>query len=48
MDDILLNKIASIEKCIKRIKEEYSGSEEEFDKNYTKQDSIILNLQRAC
>ena len=48
MDDVLINKIAIIEKCLKRIKEEYVGFEKEFDINYTKQDSIILNLQRAC
>lgn len=48
MDDIRLNKAAIIERCIKRIKEEYGNNEENLFKNYTKQDSIILNLQRAC
>ncbi|NGX28740.1 MAG: hypothetical protein K940chlam1_00926 [Candidatus Anoxychlamydiales bacterium] len=48
MDDVLLNKIATIEKCIKRINEEYTGFEKEIETNYTKQDAIILNLQRAC
>ena len=48
MDDVLLNKIATIEKCIKRINEEYLGFENELESNYTKQDAIILNLQRAC
>ena len=48
MDDVILNKVASIEKCIKRIKEEYVGSEAELETNFTKQDAIILNLQRAC
>ncbi len=48
MDDVILNKVAIIEKCIKRIKEEYIGSECEFETNFTKQDSIILNIQRAC
>ncbi|NGX32628.1 MAG: hypothetical protein K1060chlam4_00678 [Candidatus Anoxychlamydiales bacterium] len=48
MDDVILNKIAIIEKCINRIKEEYIGSEKEFESNFTKQDSIILNLQRSC
>ena len=47
-DDIILNKVATIRNCIKRLKEEYCGHEVEFDSNYTKQDSIILNLQRAC
>lgn len=45
--DILLNKTATIRRCIARIHEEYAGDEDNLF-NYTKQDSIILNLQRAC
>ncbi|MEG0640971.1 MAG: DUF86 domain-containing protein [Clostridium sp.] len=45
--DIIYNKIASIERCIERIKEVY-GDEQENLNDYTKQDSIILNIQRAC
>ena len=30
-----------------RIREEYIGYEAEFEENYTKQDSVILNLERA-
>ncbi|HEU63878.1 MAG TPA: DUF86 domain-containing protein [Chlamydiae bacterium] len=48
MDDVILNKVAKIERSINRIKEEYIGSEREFETNFTKQDSIILNIQRAC
>lgn len=48
MDDVILNKIAIIERCIKRLNEEYLGHEQELESNFTKQDSIILNLQRAC
>ncbi len=48
MDDVILNKAASIERCLARINEEYAGSEDELETNYTKQDAIILNLQRAC
>jgi len=47
MPDVILNKIQSIEKCLKRIREEYVGFEENFEENYTKQDSVILNLERA-
>jgi uncharacterized protein YutE (UPF0331/DUF86 family) len=47
-DDVLLNKIGIIQNCLKRISEEYLGHENEFDFNNTKQDSVILNLQRAC
>ena len=46
-DDVIYNKIETIERCIKRINEVYDGDFENL-KDYTKQDSIILNLQRAC
>lgn len=46
--DILLNKAAIIERCLARVREEYCGHEKELEINYTRQDSIILNLQRAC
>lgn len=46
-NDVILNKISIIERCIKRIHEEYANNPEHL-KNFTKQDSIILNLQRAC
>ncbi|MBG9587244.1 type VII toxin-antitoxin system HepT family RNase toxin [Cytobacillus firmus] len=45
--DVILNKISIIERCIKRIHEEYDKNPKNLE-NYTKQDSIILNLQRAC
>jgi len=45
MDDILLNKYQIAKRCIKRIKEEYDNDPENL-RNYTKQDSIILNIQR--
>lgn len=48
MDDVLLNKAAIIERCLLRIREEYHGYENELEDNFTKQDSIVLNLQRAC
>ena len=44
--DVILNKIATIEKCMHRICEEYEGYEDVFESNYTKQDSVILNLER--
>ena len=47
-DDVLLNKVEIIERCLRRIVEEYSGHEDDLDTDYTRQDSIILNLQRAC
>lgn len=47
MDDVALNKSAIIERCLARVREEHGGDDRSLD-NLTKQDSIILNLQRAC
>ncbi len=47
-DDVLLNKAAIIERCLRRIHDEYRGHEQELATNYTRQDAIILNLLRAC
>lgn len=46
-DDVILDPIANIERCLNRISE-YHGKEERFHQNITDQDSILLNLQRAC
>lgn len=48
LDDVLLNKVATVERCLGRIRDEYRGHEAEFETNLTRQDAIILNLQRAC
>lgn len=47
LDDVSLNKAQIIERCIQRIHAEYAGDPANLS-NITKQDSIILNLQRAC
>ncbi len=47
-DDVLINKAATIERCIKRIHEEYRGDKSAFLEDYTRQDSVVLNLQRCC
>ena len=48
MDDVLMNKVAIIERSIRRVNEEFVGSEHQLETNYTKQDSMTLNLLRAC
>lgn len=47
-DSVILNKIASIERCVQRVKEDYNGHEKDFETNFMRQDAVILNLQRAC
>ena len=46
-DDVVYNKCSIIERCIQRIHEEYEHNPKNLE-NYTKQDSIILNIQRGC
>ena len=46
-NDVILNKISVIERCIMRIQDVYANAPTNL-KDYTKQDSIILNIQRAC
>lgn len=48
VDDVALNKTAIIERCLMRIEEEYVGHEGLLESDQTRQDAIILNLQRAC
>jgi len=48
MNDLVINKIQSIQRCIQRAREEYGSDPEGFDTNYTKQDAAILNVVRAC
>jgi len=48
MDNVVLNKVATIERCLHRVHEEYAGQAENLEHDITRQDSIILNIQRAC
>lgn len=43
-----MGKAAIIERCLRRIGDEYAGHEAELATNFTRQDAILLNLQRAC
>ena len=47
-DDVLLNKAATIERCVRRAREEYAADPAGFAINFTRQDAAILNIQRAC
>jgi uncharacterized protein YutE (UPF0331/DUF86 family) len=48
MNDIVINKIQSIQRCIQRAREEYAADPDTFANNYTRQDAAILNVLRAC
>ena len=47
-DDTLLNKAASMERCVARAKAEYALNPDTFTQDFTRQDAAILNIQRAC
>ena len=47
MDEVLLNKAGIIERCLRRIKEEYAVNPARLE-NFTHQDAIVLNIERAC
>ena len=47
MDDISLNKAEVIRRCLARVMEEYRGDASRLN-HFTTQDSVILNLLRAC
>lgn len=48
MNDIMINKIQSIQRCVARAREEYRNAGNTFRTDYTRQDAAILNLTRAC
>jgi uncharacterized protein YutE (UPF0331/DUF86 family) len=48
MNDIVINKIQSIQRCVARAREEYHADPAGFATNYTRQDAAILNVLRAC
>ena len=47
-DDVLVNKAATIERCVARAREEYDRDPGSFATDFTRQDAAVLNIQRAC
>jgi len=47
-DDVVLNKAAIVERCLARVREVHAGDDANLLEDPTRQDSILLNLQRAC
>lgn len=48
MNDVILNKIQSIQRCLKRAREEHDGAGDTFATDFTRQDAAILNMTRSC
>lgn len=43
-DDLLLNKAASIERCVRRAREKYDRDPASFAEDFTRQNAAILNI----
>lgn len=49
MNDVLLAKKVSLERCVSQARHYYSKVEEgQFEQDFLRQDAIALNIQRAC
>lgn len=48
MNDIVINKIQSIQRCVERARQEYRSDPDGFAANHTLQDAAVLNVLRPC
>jgi len=48
MDDLVINKAPTIERCLRRVHAVFEDDDRNIYVDQTRQDSIVLNLQRAC
>jgi uncharacterized protein YutE (UPF0331/DUF86 family) len=48
MDDVVLNKAAVVERCVKRAREEHAALGGDLTADVTRQDALVLNILRAC
>jgi uncharacterized protein YutE (UPF0331/DUF86 family) len=48
MNDTVINKIQSVQRCIKRARDIYDRSCDAFLTDYDAQDAAVLNILRAC
>lgn len=48
MDDVVLGKVEIIERCVGRVREVHDCDPVAFRSDLTRQESVLLNLQRAC
>ena len=47
-DDVVLAKAAIVERGVERVRRVHGGDDAALIEDITKQDSIVLNIQRAC
>ena len=46
VDDVLINKAATIERCVLRAREEYFSEPATFATNFSRQDAVKVTRQR--
>ena len=46
--DVIIGKAQSIQRCVRRAREEYARDPGSFETNYSQQDAAVLNVLRAC
>ncbi len=48
MNDVAINKIQNIQRCVQRARAEYGTDPQRFESDFTRQDAALLNVLRAC
>lgn len=48
MNDIIINKITSLQRCVQRARSIYKNKQKDFLYDFDAQDAAILNILRAC
>jgi uncharacterized protein YutE (UPF0331/DUF86 family) len=48
VDDVVVNKSTTIERCLARVREEFGEDGRELAVDQRRQDALVLNLLRAC
>jgi len=48
VNDVVLNKIEIVQRCVHRAREERAAAGESFRSDFSRQDAAVMNVVRAC
>lgn len=48
MNDVVLNKLEIVQRCVSRAREEFERAGDGFRTDYSRQDAAVMNVVRAC
>jgi len=48
VNDVVLNKIQIVQRCVQRAREELGEGGEAFRRDFSRQDAAVMNVVRAC